>query len=126
MAMSEDARLDPKRIARILGAEHRGKVSARGGYFGAMQLAAEVRDRFRVPEGGGRATDPSWTETRQVRFTSETLEQLGHLAEKLSRGHGISISSLQLAALLVERATQSIDEASIGRLARQLGARKSG
>ena len=42
------AKLDMERIAKTLGAERRGKVSARGGYFGALQLAAEVAARFRV------------------------------------------------------------------------------
>ena len=43
--------LDMERIAKELGAERRGKVSARGGYFGALQLAAEVASRSRVSEG---------------------------------------------------------------------------
>ena len=51
------ANLDMERIAKELGAERRGKVSARGGYFGALQLAAEVSSRFRVPDGGGRPAD---------------------------------------------------------------------
>ena len=123
--MREDAKLDPKRIAKVLGAEHRGKVAARGGYFGAVELAAEVQARFHVPEGGGRATDPNWTETRQVRFAPKTLDQLGKLSEKLSRSEGVSIAPLQLAALLDEHAL-SVDEGSVGRLARALGTRKSG
>ncbi len=45
--------LDMDRIAKDLGAERRGKVVSRGGYFGAVQLAAEVAARFRVPDGGG-------------------------------------------------------------------------
>lgn len=43
--------LDMERIAKELGAERCGKVPARGGYFGALQLAAEVAPRFRVSEG---------------------------------------------------------------------------
>ena len=43
--------LDMERIAKELGAEQRGKVSVRGGYFGALQLAAEVASRSRVSEG---------------------------------------------------------------------------
>lgn len=35
-------RLDIDKIARELGAERRGKVPAKGGYFGAMQLLADV------------------------------------------------------------------------------------
>ena len=46
--------LDMERIARGLGAERRGKVNASGGYFGAMQLLADIEARFRVPSGGGR------------------------------------------------------------------------
>lgn len=42
--------LDMERIAKELGAERGGKVSAHGGYFGALQLAAEVASRSRVSE----------------------------------------------------------------------------
>ena len=46
-------RLDMNKIARGLRAERRGKVAAPGGYFGAVQLAAEIEARFRAPPGGG-------------------------------------------------------------------------
>lgn len=93
-------RLDMERIAKDLGAERRGKVVSRGGYFGACQLAAEVAARFRVPEGGGRPTDPSWNEQRLVRLSSATLEHLEKLAEKTHA------SPMQVAALLLEQAVQ--------------------
>jgi hypothetical protein len=96
------ATLDMERIAKELGAERRGKVSPRGGYFGALQLAAEVSARFRVPEGGGRATDPSWSEQRLVRLSPKTLEQLEKLAKE---AHA---SPMQVAALLLERAVQIV------------------
>src|SRR3954447_24540138 len=94
--------LDMEQIAKGLGAERRGKVSPRGGYFGALQLAAEVAARFRVPEGGGRATDPSWSEQRLVRLSRKTLEQLEKLAEQ---AHA---SPMQVAALLLERVVQTM------------------
>src|SRR5438876_7750526 len=94
--------LDMEHIAKALGAERRGKVSAGGGYFGALQLAAEVAARFRVPEGGGRATDPSWSEQRLVRLSPKTLEQLEKLAEQ---SHA---SPMQIAALLLEGAVQAV------------------
>jgi hypothetical protein len=56
--------LNMDKIAKGLGAERRGKVAAGGGYFGAMQLLADIEARFRVPSGGGRPTDPAWTERR--------------------------------------------------------------
>ncbi|MBX9624465.1 MAG: hypothetical protein K2X82_11710 [Gemmataceae bacterium] len=93
--------LDMDRIAKDLGAERRGKVVSRGGYFGAVQLAAEVAARFRVPDGGGRPTDPSWDEQRLVRLSTTTLGQLEKLAEK---AHA---SPMQVAALLLERAVKS-------------------
>ena len=93
--------LNLDRIARDLGAERRGKVSAAGGYFGALQLAAEVAARFRAPEGGGRPTDPSWNEQRLVRLSTTTLEQLAQLAEN---AHA---SPMQVAALLLEQAVQT-------------------
>jgi hypothetical protein len=96
------ATLDMDRIARELGAQRRGKVSPRGGYFGALQLVAEVKARFRVPEGGGRATDPSWSEQRLVRLSPQTLEQLEKLAVQAQA------SPMQVAALLLERAVQTI------------------
>ena len=93
--------LDLDQIAQGLGAERRGRVSARGGYFGALQLAAEVAARFRTPGGGGRPTDPSWNEQRLVRLSSATLERLEQLAEK---AHA---SPMQVAALLLEQAVQT-------------------
>ena len=103
------APLDMERIAKELGAERRGKVSPRGGYFGALQLAAEVAARFRVPEGGGRPTDPSWSEQRLVRLSPKTLEQLEKLAEQ---AHA---SPMQVAALLLERAVQTVSQEQAGR-----------
>jgi len=94
--------LDMERIADRLGAERRGKVSARGGYFGALQVAAEVATRFRVPEGGGRATDPAWSEQRLVRLTPQRLEQLEKLAEQTHA------SPMQVAAILLEKAVLTI------------------
>jgi hypothetical protein len=96
------ANLDMERIAKALGAQRRGKVSARGGYFSALRLAAEVAARFRVPAGGGRATDPTWSEQRLVRLSPKTLEQLEKLA---AEAHA---SPMQVAALLLERAVQSV------------------
>lgn len=94
--------LDMDRIAKDLGAERCGKVAARGGYFGAVQLAAEVAARFRVPEGGGRPTDPSWKEQRLVRVSPTTLERLETLARK---AHA---SPMRVAAILLEQAVQAV------------------
>jgi hypothetical protein len=90
--------LDFDRIAKDLGAERRGKVSASAGYFGALQLAGEVAARFRTPENGGRPTDPSWNERRLVPLSETTLRGLEQLA---TEAHA---SPMQVAAILLERA----------------------
>src|ERR1700722_7882019 len=97
-AMTPKSKLNTKKIAKVLGADHRGIVAAKGGYFGAMQLVAEIHSRFRVPQGGGRPTDPHWTERRLVPLAPETLTRLGQIAKKLCEEQGIVIAPLQLAA----------------------------
>jgi hypothetical protein len=103
-------RLDMDKIARGLGAERRGKVAAPAGYFGALQLLSDVETRFRPPPGGGRATDPAWTERRLVRLAPRTLKRLEQIAAKVRAHGGVRIEPMQLAALLLERKTQELSE----------------
>lgn len=102
--------LDMEKIAKGLGAERRGKVSATGGYFGAMQLVADVEARLRVPAGGGRPTDPRWTERRLIPLTPATLERLEEIMATVREHGGVSVEPMQLAALLLERATEHLSE----------------
>ena len=117
--MKNKTKLDTKKIAKALGAERRGKVAAKSGHFGAMQLVAEIQSRFQVPEGGGRATDPHWTERRLVPLARETLTRLGQLTKRLHDEQEIMITPLQLAALLLEHATGEVDEHAAEKLARE-------
>ena len=103
-------RVDLEKVAKGLRAKHRGRVSAKGGYFGAMGLAAEVEARFRVPARGGRATDPAWTERRLVPLTAETLEKLEEAARRLREKEHLAVEPMQLAALLLERSTAALTE----------------
>ncbi len=110
------SRLDMDKIARGLGAQRRGKVSAKGGYFGSLQLLAEIKERFRVPAGGGRPTDRTWTERRLIPLTPRTLQRLEKLAAKI-RLHGhVSLEPMQLAGLLLERSAEKLDENDAERL----------
>src|SRR5213082_3813078 len=97
------AQLDMEKIARGLGAERRGRVAATGGYFGAMQLLADIEARFRVPPGGGRPTDPAWTERRLVPLAPRTLKKLEEIAAKVRAHAGVSVEPMQVAALLLEK-----------------------
>ena len=103
-------RLDMNKIAKGLGAERRGKALASGGYFGAMQLIADVATRLRVPPGGGRATDPDWTERRLVPLAPRTLKRLEEITVKVREHGGTSLEPMQLAALLLEKTTERISE----------------
>jgi len=110
--------LDMDKIARGLGAERRGKVTASGGYFGAMQLLADIEARFRVPAGGGRPTDPRWTERRLVPLAARTLERLEELTTKVREHGGVSLEPMQLAALLLERTAEELSADEAERLVR--------
>jgi hypothetical protein len=101
--------LDMDKIARGLRAEKRGKVVAGGGYFGAMQLLADIEARFRVPSGGGRPTDPAWTERRLLPLAPKTLKKLERVSAKV-REHGVNVEPMQLAALLIERTAEQLSE----------------
>ena len=105
------------KIARGLGADHIGHVHASGGYFGALQLVAEVQARFRAPAGGGRSTDPAWTQRRLIPLAPATLERLEHLSQILGE-RGVVVAPLQVAALLLQWAVVAADDAAMVDLAR--------
>lgn len=102
--------LDMDKIAEGLGAKRRGRVDAKGGYFGALQLLADIEARFVVPRTGGRSTDPRWTERRLLPLAPRTLELLEEIAAKLRDHGGVNIQPMQLAALLLEKTTEQISE----------------
>src|SRR5258708_36213049 len=116
--------LDMDKIARALGAARQGKVAATGGYFGALQLLADIEARFRVPSGGGRATDPDWTERRLVPLASRTLARLEELAAKIGEASQVAIEPLQLAGLLLEKTTEQVSDAEAGELPRSRGPKR--
>ena len=105
-------KLDMDKIAKGIGAQRIGEVRATGGYFGAMQLAAEVAERFQIPPGGGRATDPKWTERRLIPLSPETLRRLEEMA------HQLHVAPLQIAAILLEKTVDSIGADGIAELPR--------
>ena len=109
-------RVDTDKIAKGLGAKKRGQIYATGGYPGAAQLAAEVRERFRVPDGGGRPTDPSWSDKRLVPVAPETLERLQRIAKRLQEETGIRVEPMQLAAILLETTADQIEAEDLDRL----------
>src|SRR3989442_8616802 len=103
--------LDMDKIAKGLGAERGGRIRASGGYFGAMQLLADIEERFRVPSGGGRPTDPRWTERPLVPLAPPTLERLEPNAANIPEHGGVTVEPMHLAALLLEKTTAGLSEA---------------
>lgn len=102
-------KLDADKVARGLGARKKGAVYPTGGFPGAAQLAAEVQERFRVPPGGGRPTDPSWSDKRLVPIAPRTLDRLQRMAKRLYEDTGLRVEPMQLAAILLETTIESID-----------------
>jgi hypothetical protein len=109
-------KIDTDKIAKGLGARKGGKVYSTGGYPGAAQLAAEVRERFRVPEGGGRSTDPTWSDNRLVPVAHRTLERLQSIAKRLKEEAGVRVEPMQLAAILLETTADQIEAEDLDRL----------
>ena len=118
-------RLNMNKIAKSLGAQRRGKVSAAAGYFGALQLLADIEARFRVPSGGGRATDPNWTERRLVPLAPQTLTRLEQLAATIQERSHIHVEPMQLAGLLLEKSAEQVSDELAEKLLRSTTARRS-
>ncbi|HEX9668235.1 MAG TPA: hypothetical protein VGC93_02015 [Thermoanaerobaculia bacterium] len=117
-------RLDMDKIAEGLGAERRGKVSAKSGYFGALQLLADIEARFRVPTGGGRPTDPRWTERRLVPLAPRTLERLEEISDRIRKHGHVSLEPMQLAGLLLEKTTEQVSDEEAEQLVHPQGVRR--
>ena len=107
------AKVNIDKIAKNLGATRRGRVDTRAGYFGAMELLAEVQRRFLVPPTGGRATDASLTVQRQIALHEKTYKRLVHMAARLSKATGRSIGPLQVGTVLLEHAANELDDADL-------------
>ena len=112
-------KLDLDRIAKGLGAERRGPVRATSGFTGATQLLAEIEERFSAPKGGGRRTDPLWTERRLVPLTRQTLNSLEAISARVRRQRGGTLHPMQVAALLIEEAVGHLSAKDFSRLARR-------
>ena len=104
------SRLDMDKIAKGLGAQRRGKVLAESGYFGSLQLLADIKERFRVPAGGGRPTDRYWAERRLIPLAHRTLRHLERLAAKIRQHGNVTLEPMQLAAILVEKSAETLNE----------------
>lgn len=92
--------MDIDRIARKLGAERIGTVKAGGGYFGALQLSADVATRFRAPDVAASASPKP--EERLVRMSPATLDALERLAAREQA------TPMHVASVLLEKAVHAM------------------
>ena len=79
------ANLDMDRNAKAMGAERRGKVAARGGYFGALELAADLDFRkaagvLSIRRGACNAFQPEGLVALSPGQGGEALAALGRRA----------------------------------------------
>jgi len=96
-------KIDQAKLAKNLGSKPKGTITTRPGYLGAVELAYEVRRRFKTPMTGGRGRDPGWTVKRLMPVRRETLTRLQELARAVSQLVDYRVEPLQVAALIVER-----------------------
>ena len=114
-------RLDQRQLSANLGSTIRGRVTAKAGYFGALDLAESVRRSFKPPAGGGRARDRRWTMKRLIPVRPETLARLEKLADAVSDLVDYRVEPLQVAALLIERDLEQGSEEELVRAAARGG-----
>lgn len=72
--------------------------------------AADIETRLRVPVGKGRATDPDWTELSLVSLAPRTLKRPEAIAKDVRGRSGVSAEPMQLAALLLEKTTEQLND----------------
>lgn len=106
-----------KRIAELLGAEVVTDVpDVGGGVWGAARLAEIVQALQARLEPGcgrrpGRPTDAAWVHRAKIPMSEATAHKIARLAERASR-EGRKVSTMQMAAQLLEEAVAHIPESS--------------
>src|SRR5256885_17033098 len=75
-------------------------------------------DAVVLPAGGGRPTDPRWTERRLVPLALKTLERLEDITAWVRKHEGINLEPMQLAARILEKTTSQLSEAEAEKLVR--------
>ena len=97
------------RVGQMLGATRVVSVPGlpSGGPIDLLHLRADVARRLKST--GGRPTDPAWNVQRLVPFRDDRWRQLEELADRISTEER-RVSPAQLAAILIERALDGIEE----------------
>ena len=99
---------DVSKIGDALGASRSFTVTSEPhGLFGVIALAQEVRDR--LVSTGGRPSDTAPTIRRLVAIRKSVWEDLQRRAARLSAS-GRSVSAGQLAAILLEKGLEGLEE----------------
>jgi hypothetical protein len=105
-----------RRIAELLGADIVTEVpDVGGGVWGAARLAEIVQALQGRLEPGrgqrpGRPTDATWVHRAKIPMSEATARKIALLAERASH-EGRKVSTMQMAAQLLEEAVASIADA---------------
>ncbi|HUP71021.1 MAG TPA: hypothetical protein VM142_14600 [Acidimicrobiales bacterium] len=101
---------DKAKLAKALGALRVAEVGQKriGGPLDLLALREEFNQRLR--SSGGRPTDPTWTVSRQVPFKEDSWARLQGLASEVGVA-GRRVGPAQLAALLIEKSLEELEEA---------------
>ena len=105
-----------RRIAELLGADVMAEApDVGGGVWGAARLAEIVQALQGRLEPGrgqrpGRPTDATWVHRAKIPMSEATSRKIARLAERASR-EGRKVSTMQMAAQLLEEAVASIPDA---------------
>jgi hypothetical protein len=78
------------------------------GYFGALQLWAEIQARFHVPAA------------------PRTLARLEAITAKVRQHEGVNVEPMQLAALVLEKTTEQISDDDVSEVVRRPRRRRAG
>jgi hypothetical protein len=106
-------------LQKAFGSDEARPVQTRAhGPFGVAQLAAELAARLKPGDGirPGRPTDPAWDVRRLVGFRRSTWHELTEIARQASSVRR-RVTPSQVAALLVERGLESLEDADSRRSA---------
>jgi hypothetical protein len=104
-----------KKIAELLGAKIAAETpEVGGGAWGAARLAEIVQTLQARLEPGqgqrpGRPTDATWVHRAKIPMSDATARKIARLAELASR-EGRKVSTMQMAAQLLEQAAASVPD----------------
>jgi hypothetical protein len=115
--------LNYDKIARILGAERGGEMTAGSGYFAACQLAAEVRARSSQPKPHRQESSTRAVYEFCIYLSPRLMRKLEAIAAK-AQEEGLHVEVAELASEAFEDSVRRLTAKKAIRLIRECHSRK--